>query len=208
MSSKYFRNLSRHVRVDSRDWNTRFFHRFTSESIINACAISYASRRYVVNNSQKVRQNNAQIEHESWLISHTQRDLRRAQTRMSEIAIVHESTIFDKRRDRFMSESDTTRSRALKISSTTKKENKRSSCRSLKAKMKSLLRHRVYVDFDLNKEHRQKAFATARSIEKNRKLIIDSDSNRENRSRRLSVQTKDSRSNVDLVSMRLKQSND
>jgi hypothetical protein len=127
---------------------------------------------------------------------------------MSEIAIVHESTIFDKRRDRFMSESDTTRSRALKISSTTKKENKRSSCRSLKAKMKSLLRHRVYVDFDLNKEHRQKAFATARSIEKNRKLIIDSDSNRENRSRRLSVQTKDSRSNVDLVSMRLKQSND
>jgi hypothetical protein len=68
----------------------------------------------------------------------------------------------------------------LKISSTTKKENKNSSCRSLKAKMKDLLQHRVHVDFDSNKEHRQKAFAIARSIEKDRKLIIDSNSNREN----------------------------
>jgi hypothetical protein len=99
---------------------------------------------------------------------------------MNEIAIVHELTIFDKRRARFMSESDTIRSRALKISSTTKKENRRLSCRSLKAEMKDLLRHRVHVDFDSDKEHRQKAFAVARSIEKNQKLIIDSDSNREN----------------------------
>jgi hypothetical protein len=127
---------------------------------------------------------------------------------MSRIAIVHESAIFDKRRVRFMSESDTIRFRAMKISSTTKKENKRSSCRSLKAEMKDLLRHRAHVDFDSNRKHRQKAFATARSIEKDRKLIIDSNSNRENRLRRLSVQTKDSRSNVDLVSMRLRQSND
>jgi hypothetical protein len=127
---------------------------------------------------------------------------------MSKAAIVHESTIFDKRRVRFMSESDTTRSRAVKISSTTKKENRLSSCRSLKAEMKDLLRHRVHVDFDSNREHRQKAFAAARSIKKDRKLIIDSDSNRENRFRRFSIQTKDSRSNVDLVSMRLRQSND
>ncbi len=69
---------------------------------------------------------------------------------MSEVIIVHESTIFDKRRARFMNEFDTTRSRALKISSTTKKENKRSSHRSLKAEMKNLLRHRACVDFDLN----------------------------------------------------------
>jgi hypothetical protein len=41
-------------------------------------------------------------------------------------------------------------------------------------------------------------------LKKNRKFIIDSDSNRENRFRRFSVQTKDFRSNVDLVSMRLK----
>jgi hypothetical protein len=127
---------------------------------------------------------------------------------MSEAAIVHESTIFDKRRVRFMSESNTIQSRAVKISSTTKKENKRSSCRSLKAEMKDLLRHRVYVDFDSDREHRQEAFAIARSIEKNRKLIVDSDSNRENRFRRFSVQTKNSRSNVDFVSMRLRQSND
>jgi hypothetical protein len=127
---------------------------------------------------------------------------------MSETAIVHESTIFDRRRARFMSKSDTIQSRTMKISSTTKKENKRSLCRSLKAEMKDLLRHRVYVDFDLDKRHRQEAFAAARSIEKDRKLIIDSNSNRENRLRRLSVQTKDSRNNVDLVSMRLKQSND
>jgi hypothetical protein len=127
---------------------------------------------------------------------------------MSEAAIVHESTIFDKRLVHFMSKSDTTRFRAVKILSTTKKKNKRSSCRSLKAEMKDLLRHRVHVDFDSNKRHRQKTFAIARSIEKNRKLIIDSNSNRENRLRRLFVQTKNSRSNVDFVSMRLKQSND
>jgi hypothetical protein len=99
---------------------------------------------------------------------------------MNKVAIIHKSTIFDKRRDRFMNESDTIRFRALKISSTMKKKNKRSSCRSLKTKMKDLLRHRVYVDFDSDKEHRQKAFAVARLIEKNRKLIIDSNSNREN----------------------------
>jgi hypothetical protein len=127
---------------------------------------------------------------------------------MSKAAIVHESTIFDKRFVHLMSESNTTRFRAMKISSTTKKENKRSLCRSLKAEMKDLLRHRVHVNFDSNREHRQKAFAAARSIEKDRKLIIDSNSNRENRLRRFFVQTKDSRSNVDLVSMRLKQSND
>jgi hypothetical protein len=126
-----------------------------------------------------MRQNNAQIEHKSRSILHTQRDLRQAQTRMSEAAIVHESTIFDKRRVHFMSESNTIRSRALKISST-KKKIKRSSCRSLKAEMKDLLRHRVYFDFDSDRKHRQKTFATARSIKKDRKLIIDSDSNREN----------------------------
>jgi hypothetical protein len=106
---------------------------------------------------------------------------------MSRAAIVHELAIFDKRCACLMSESDTTRSQAVKISSTTKKENRRSSCRSLKAKMKDLLRHRAHVDFDSNREHRQKAFAAARSIEKDRKLIIDSNSNRENRLRRLSV---------------------
>jgi hypothetical protein len=123
---------------------------------------------------------------------------------MNEIAIIHKLTIFDKRRVRFMNELITIRFRAMKISSTTKKKNKRSSCRSLKAKMKNLLRHRVHVDFDSNKEHRQKTFATARSIKKNRKLIIDSDSNRENRLHRFFVQTKDSRNNIDFVSMRLK----
>jgi hypothetical protein len=69
-----------------------------------------------------MRQNNVQIEHEFRSISHTQKDFKEAQTRMSEVAIVHESTIFDKRRARFMSESNTIRSRALKISSTTKKK--------------------------------------------------------------------------------------
>jgi ppGpp synthetase/RelA/SpoT-type nucleotidyltranferase len=83
---------------------------------------------------------------------------------MSKVVIVHESTIFDKRRVRLMSESNTIRSRALKISSIMKKENKRSSCRSLKTKMKDLLRHRVHVDFDSDKEHRQKAFAIAQLI--------------------------------------------
>jgi hypothetical protein len=208
MSSKYFRNLSHHVRFDSRDRNTRLSHWFTSESITNACAISYANREHVVDDSQRVWQNNAQTEHESRSISHTQRNLRRVQTRMSRAAIVHELTIFDKRRVRFMSESDTIRSRAVNISSTTKKENRRLSCRSLKAEMKDLLRHRAHVDFDSDRRHRQKSFAAARSVEKDRKLTIDSDSNRENRLRRLFVQTKDSRSNVDLVSMRLRQSND
>jgi hypothetical protein len=155
-----------------------------------------------------MRQNNAQIEHEFRSISHTQKDLKRVQARMNKSAIVHESAIFDKRRVRLMSESNTTRSRAMKILFTTKKENKRSSRRSLKAEMKVLLRHRVYVDFDSNKKHRQETFATARSIEKNQKLIIDSNSNRENRFRRFFVQTKDFRNNVDLVSMRLRQSND
>jgi hypothetical protein len=83
---------------------------------------------------------------------------------MNEVVIVHESTIFDKRRVRLMNELDTTRSRALKISSTTKKENKRSSCRSLKAKMKDLLRHRARVDYDSNDDLEQK-------IQNNRQII-------------------------------------
>ncbi len=124
MSSKYFRSLSRHVSFDSRDRNTRLSHRSTFKSTTNACAISYASRRHVADDSQKVRQNNAQIEHESRSISNTLRDLKRAQTRINEAAIVHESAIFDKRCARLMSESNTTRSRALKISFTTKKKEK------------------------------------------------------------------------------------
>jgi hypothetical protein len=99
---------------------------------------------------------------------------------MSEAAIVHESAIFDKRRVRLMSESNTTRFRVLKISSTTKKKNRRSSRRSLQTKIKDLLRHSVRVDFDSNREHRQEKFAAAQLIEKDRKLIIDSNSNREN----------------------------
>jgi hypothetical protein len=153
MFSKYFRNLSRHVRVDLRNRNTRLFHRFTFELITKTCAISYVNRKHVVDDSQKMRQNNAQIEHESRSISHTQKDFKRAQTRMNEIVIVHELTIFDKRHDRFMNESNTIRSRTLKISSTTKKKNKRSSCRSLKTKMKNLMRHRVHVDFNSDKEY-------------------------------------------------------
>jgi hypothetical protein len=127
MFSKYFQNLSRHACFDSRDRNTRFFHRFTFEIITNACAISYTNRKYVVNDLQKMRQNNAQIEHKFRSISNTSKNLKQIQTRINEIAIVHESTIFDKRHARFMSKSDTIRSRALKSSSTTKKENKRSS---------------------------------------------------------------------------------
>jgi hypothetical protein len=44
---------------------------------------------------------------------------------INKVAIIHESTIFDKRRARFMSELNTIRSRALKISSISQKENKR-----------------------------------------------------------------------------------
>jgi hypothetical protein len=127
---------------------------------------------------------------------------------MFEIAIVHESTIFDKGRARFISESNTIWSRALKISSTTKKENKRTSYRSLKAEVKNLLQHCARVDFDSDREHWQKTFAAARSVEKDRELTIDSDSNRKNWLRRFSVQTKNSRNNVDFVSIRLKQSDD
>jgi hypothetical protein len=58
---------------------------------------------------------------------------------MSEVVIVHESTIFKKRRVRFMNELNMIKSRALKISSTTKKENKSLSRRSMKTKMKNLL---------------------------------------------------------------------
>jgi hypothetical protein len=78
MSSKYFRSLSRHARVDFRSRNTHFFHRFTFESITNACAKLYTSRRHIVDDSQRIRRNNAQIEHEFRSISHTQKDIRRA----------------------------------------------------------------------------------------------------------------------------------
>jgi hypothetical protein len=53
---------------------------------------------------------------------------------MNEIVIVHESTIFDKCCNRFMNELNTIRFQALKISSTTKKENKRLSCRFVENK--------------------------------------------------------------------------
>ncbi len=110
MFSKYCQNLLRHAHFDSRDRNTRFFHRYTFESITNACAILYINRKHVVNDSQKMRQNNAQIEHESRSISNTSKDFKRAQTRMNEIVIVHESTIFDKRCARFMNELNTIQS--------------------------------------------------------------------------------------------------
>ncbi len=127
---------------------------------------------------------------------------------MNEAAIIHELTIFDKRCIRFMNKSDTIRSWTLKISLTTKKKNKRSSRRSLKTKMKDLLQHRVHINFDLSRKYRQKAFAVAQSIKKNRKFTIDLNSNRENWFHRFFVQTKNLRNNVDFVSMRLKQSND
>jgi seryl-tRNA synthetase len=95
-----------------------------------------------------MRQNNAEHEHESRSISNTSKDLKRAQARINKAVIVQKLSIFDKHRVRLMSESDTIRSRALKISSTTKKENRRSSRRSLKAEMKDLLRHHARVEFD------------------------------------------------------------
>jgi hypothetical protein len=156
-----FLNLSRHVRFNSRNRNTCFFHSFTSESIANTCEILYANRKHVIDDLQKMRQNNAQIEHEFRLISNALKNFKQVQTRMNETAIVHESTIFEKRRAHFMNESNTIWSRTLKISSSMKRENKRSSRCLLKAKMKNLLRHRVYVDFDSNREQRQKAFAVA-----------------------------------------------
>ncbi len=76
MFSKYFCNFSRYTRFDSRDRNTRFFHRFTFKSVINACAILYVNQKHVVDDSQKMRQNNAQIEHEFRSTSHTQKDLK------------------------------------------------------------------------------------------------------------------------------------
>jgi hypothetical protein len=85
---------------------------------------------------------------------------------MSEVAIVHELTIFDKRYARLMNELNMTQSRALKILSTMK-NNKRSSRHLLKAEMKDLLQHCACVDFDSDPEYRQKAFAIARSIKKN-----------------------------------------
>jgi hypothetical protein len=166
MFLKYFRNLSRHARFDSRNRNTRFFHWFTFESITNACSISYANRKHVVDDSQRIRQNNAQIEHEIRLISFTSKDFKRAQTCMNEVVIVHELIIFDKRRFRFISESNIIQSRALKISTTTKKENRHSSRYSLKVKMKNLLRHHARVDFDSNREHRQKTFAADDQLKK------------------------------------------
>ncbi len=180
MSSKYFRNFSRHIRFNSRDRNTSLLHRFTFKSITNVCEISYANEKHIDDDSQRIRQNNAQIEHEFRSILNASKNLKHIQTRMSKIAIIHESTIFDERYARLMNELNTTRFRALKISSSTKKENKDSSRRSLKTEMKDLLRHHVRVDFDSDREHRQKAFTTARSIKKNRKFIVDLNTNREN----------------------------
>jgi hypothetical protein len=46
--------------------------------------------------------------------------------------------------------------------------------------MKNLLRYHACVDFNSDREYRQKAFAIARSIKRNRKFIIDSNTNRKN----------------------------
>ncbi len=148
MFSKNFQSLSCHDCFDSRNRNTRSFHLFTSESVTNAYATFYVNRRHVIDDSHKMRQNNAEHEHESRSISNTSKDLKRAQARINKAVIVQKLSIFDKHRVRLMSESDTIRSRALKISSTTKKENRRSSRRSLKAEMKDLLRHHARVEFD------------------------------------------------------------
>ncbi len=77
---------------------------------------------------------------------------------MNEATIVHKSTILDERRSRFVSESRLIKSRAQEVSSTIKKENKHFSRCALKAEMKDILRYYVRVDFDSDRNHREKAF--------------------------------------------------
>jgi hypothetical protein len=89
-----------------------------------------------------------------------------------------------------------------------KKKNRHLSCCALKTEMKYILRYCAHVNFDSDRDHWEKAFEATWSVEKDQELIVDSDTNRENRLRQFLVQTKDSRSDVDLVSMRLRQLND
>ncbi len=74
MSSKHFRNFSRHIHLDSRDRNIRRFHRFILEFATITCAIFHACRRYVVDNSQRMRQDNEQVECKSKSISNALKD--------------------------------------------------------------------------------------------------------------------------------------
>ncbi len=80
---------------------------------------------------------------------------------MSEATIVHKSAIFDERRFRFMNESRSIRFRAQEVSSTTKKENKHLSRCTLKAEMKDILRYCARVNFDSDRDYREKAFEAA-----------------------------------------------
>ncbi len=74
--------------------------------------------------------------------------------------------------------------------------------------MKDILRYYARVDFDSDRDHQEKALEIAWSVEKDRELIIDSNTNWENRLRQFLVQMKNSRNDVDLVLMWLKQSID
>jgi hypothetical protein len=78
-----------------------------------------------------------------------------------------------------------------------KKENKQLSCSSLITEVKNVLRLCIDVNLDSNREYRQKTSKVARSVVKNRKLSIDSDKNRENKSDQFSFQAKNSRDIVD-----------
>jgi hypothetical protein len=118
---------------------------------------------------------------------------------MSRKTAVNDTTIFRRHQDRFLSKSRLSKSRreVVNVSSTKKKENKQFSCSSLTAEIKNVLRLRIDVNLDSNREYRQKTSEATRLAVKSKKLFIDSDKNRENKFDRFSFQTKSSQDVVD-----------
>jgi hypothetical protein len=119
-----------------------------------------------------------------------------------------QADIIDNSSSRILNELSATRSRCDSLQQSKKEKNESLSHESLKEEMNWICVLRARFNLDSDRSRRQEASQITRSAEKDRKLFNDSDSHRENRFCEFSSSSQNSRREVDLLSMRLKQSDD
>jgi hypothetical protein len=127
---------------------------------------------------------------------------------VSRTAVDRQADIIDSSSSRILSELTAIRSRCDSLQQSKKEKNESLSHKSLKEEMNRICVLRARFDLDSDRLREQEASQITRSAEKNRKLFNDSNSHREDRFCEFSSSSQDSRREINLLSMRLKQSDD
>jgi hypothetical protein len=73
--------------------------------------------------------------------------------------------------------------------------------------MKEILKAHANIDLDSMRRHKQEKTENTRRIDENEELAVNINTIRENRIREFSLQKKNARNDLDLMSMRLRKSN-